>query len=250
MSLLGVQRRGSGPLLVWLHGFTQTQDSAHQFRSILTGTNEVLTLDLPGHGENAPIRASLDETAELLAETLPDEPFALAGYSFGARVALHFALRSPARVHRLVLLGATRGIENDRERAERRRRDDTLAERIEATGTDAFLDEWLAQEMFTFLPEDPLERSARSRDATGLANSLRLAGTGTQRWLAPDLRLITAPTLTLAGDLDVKFSREATSIAEGVVDGTARFVATAHHAAHLEQPDATAALINDFTHRS
>ncbi len=53
MSLLGVQRRGSGPLLVWLHGFTQTKESAHQFRSILAGTNELLTLDLPGHGENA-----------------------------------------------------------------------------------------------------------------------------------------------------------------------------------------------------
>src|SRR5665213_2327404 len=53
MSLLGVQRHGSGPIFVWLHGFTQTKDSAFLFRSILAGTNELLTVDLPGHGENS-----------------------------------------------------------------------------------------------------------------------------------------------------------------------------------------------------
>ena len=247
MSLLGVQRHGSGPLLVWLHGFTQTKDSAHRFRSILTGTNELLTLDLPGHGENASIRASLDETAELLAEALPDEPLDLGGYSFGARVALHFALRHPARVRRLVLLGATRGIGDPVERDARRRSDDALAQRIESIGAEAFLDEWLAREMFASLPDDALERKARSSDAAGLADSLRLAGTGTQRWLAPELASLSMPTLALAGALDQKFRLEATSIADGVADGRADVVADAHHAAHLEQPERSAALVQDFT---
>ena len=247
MSLLGVQRHGSGPPLVWFHGFTQTKDSAHRFRSILTGTNELLTLDLPGHGENATILASLDETADLLAEVLPDEPFALGGYSFGARVALHFALHYPARVNRLVLLGATRGIMDPLERDERRRSDDALAQRIESIGADAFLDEWLARAMFASLPNDPLERAARSSHAAGLAGSLRLAGTGTQRWLATELASLSMPTLALAGALDQKFGLEATAIAENVVDGRAKFVADAHHAAHLEQPERSAELVQRFT---
>ena len=102
---------------MWLHGFTQTQDSAHQFRSILAGTYELLTVDLPGHGRNAGISASLDETTDLLANVLPPDPFILGGYSFGARVALHFTLRYPDRVRALVVLGATRGIHDlsDRE---------------------------------------------------------------------------------------------------------------------------------------
>jgi 2-succinyl-6-hydroxy-2,4-cyclohexadiene-1-carboxylate synthase len=250
MSLLGVQRRGSGPVFVWLHGFTQTKDSAHQFRSILAGTTEVLTLDLPGHGENAAIRASLDETADLLNDVLPDEPFTLGGYSFGARTALHFALRHPTRVQRLVVLGATRGIADDVERAERRRSDDALAERIETIGAEAFLDEWLAREMFASLPNDPLERAARSSNAAGLAGSLRLAGTGTQRWLAPDLASLEAPTLALAGDLDQKFRREAAAIAEGVINGSVEFVSEAHHAAHLEQPERCAAQALEFIHQS
>jgi 2-succinyl-6-hydroxy-2,4-cyclohexadiene-1-carboxylate synthase len=249
MSLLGVQRHGSGPALVWLHGFTQTKDSAHQFRSILTGTNELLTLDLPGHGENAPIQASLPESADLLAEALPNTPFLLAGYSFGARVALHFALRHPHRLNGLILLGATRGIEDDEERRQRRHRDEALAARIETIGVDAFLDEWLSQPMFQSLPADPLERDARSRDAAGLANSLRLAGTGTQEWLAPELATLTVPTLTLAGDRDEKFSREARAIADGVATGGVGFVPHAAHAAHLEQPDATAQLVESFKSR-
>jgi 2-succinyl-6-hydroxy-2,4-cyclohexadiene-1-carboxylate synthase len=247
MSLLGVQRRGSGPPLVWLHGFTQTKDSAHQFHSILTGTNELLTLDLPGHGENAAILASLDESADLLDDVLPTEPFVLGGYSLGARVALHFALHFPARVSALILLGATRGIEDPVARNERRLSDVTLAGRIETIGADAFLDEWLAREMFASLPNDPTERAVRSRDAHGLAGSLRLAGTGTQRWLAPVLDSLTMPTLAFAGAFDEKFSLEVTAIAAGVSRGTARFVPDAHHAAHLEQPERSAALVQEFT---
>ena len=247
MSLLGIQRCGSGPPLVWLHGFTQTQDSAHQFRSILAGTYELLTVDLPGHGRNAGISASLDETTDLLANVLPPDPFILGGYSFGARVALHFTLRYPDRVRALVVLGATRGIHDLSDREERRRSDEALADRIESIGADAFLDEWLARKMFASLPKDPLERAARSTDAAGLANSLRFAGTGTQRWLAPELASLEVPTLALAGALDQKFSLEATAIAEGAADASAQFVPDAHHAAHLEQVEATAALVQGFT---
>jgi 2-succinyl-6-hydroxy-2,4-cyclohexadiene-1-carboxylate synthase len=246
MSLLGVQRLGSGPTLVWLHGFTQTKDSAHRFRSILAGTGELLTLDLPGHGENAAIRASLSQTGDLLAEVLPDEPFVLGGYSYGARVALHFALAHPARLRGLVLLGATRGIESPTERGDRRRRDDDLANRIEEIGTEAFLDEWLSQPMFATLPDDPLERASRSSDALGLANSLRLSGTGAQEWLAPQLPSLSTPTLTLAGSNDAKFSLEAAAIAQGVQHGACASVIDASHAAHLERPQQVADLVESF----
>ena len=249
MSLLGVQRRGSGPPLVWLHGFTQTKDSAHQFRSILTGTHELLTLDLPGHGQNAAILASLEETAELLAEVLPEEPFVLGGYSFGARVALHVAIAFPSRLRALVLLGASRGIEDPAARAERRRSDDALADRIEAIGSEAFVDEWLARDMFASLPTDAMERASRSRDAHGLAGSLRLAGTGRQEWLAPSLESLTMPVLAFAGDQDPKFALEASAIAGAVADGTVASVHDAHHAAHLEQAERSADLVQEFTRR-
>ena len=249
MSLLGLQRHGSGPTFVWLHGFTQTRDSAHQFRSILTGTYELLTLDLPGHGENARITASLAETADLLADALPDRPFVLGGYSLGARVALHFAFAHPARVRQVVLLGASRGIEDLDQRARRRRSDEALADRVEAVGTSIFLDEWLAQPMFASLPLDPLERRARSTDPHGLASSLRRSGTGTQEWLGARLATLDVPTFALAGEEDDKFLIEAAAIAEGVARGALGVVAGAHHATHLERPELTARAIEEFTAR-
>jgi 2-succinyl-6-hydroxy-2,4-cyclohexadiene-1-carboxylate synthase len=243
MSLLGLERAGSGPTLVWLHGFTQTKHSSHVFRSILAGSHELLTIDLPGHGENANLSASLEDTADMLAEVLPHDPFILAGYSFGGRVALHFALRHPRRLAHLVVLSATAGIANDDERRARRKRDDELADRIEAIGASAFLGEWLAQPMFHSLPVDPLEREARSHDAHGMADSLRHAGTGTQDDLTAALGHLTTPTLILAGAHDEKFANEATRLGEAIPRSTRRLVPDAGHAAHLERPESVAALV-------
>ncbi len=240
MSLLGVQRDGSGPLLVWLHGFTQTKSTGHQFRSILAGAYEVLTIDLPGHGENAGVSASLEETADLLADALPNEPFVLAGYSLGGRVALHVALRHPERISQLALLSATAGIVEDPERAARLARDEVLATRIESIGTEAFLDEWLAQPLFATLPPDPTERLTRSADAKGLADSLRRAGTGTQAWLGPRLAELTMPTTVVAGAKDAKFVTEAERLGELLPHASISVVLDAGHAAHLEHPAACA----------
>jgi 2-succinyl-6-hydroxy-2,4-cyclohexadiene-1-carboxylate synthase len=228
---------------VWLHGFTQSKNSAHQFRSILTGSYEVLTIDLPGHGVNATTTASLEESADLLAATLPDEPFILGGYSLGGRVALHFALRHPERLRHLVVLSATPGLVDEAERNARRQRDEDLAQRIELIGVDAFLNEWLAQPMFRSLPSDPLERAARSSDASGLAESLRHAGTGTQQDLTDPLGALRVPTSILAGTNDAKFVGEAARLRNALPVSTSALVEEAGHAAHLEQPQRVAALL-------
>jgi 2-succinyl-6-hydroxy-2,4-cyclohexadiene-1-carboxylate synthase len=228
---------------VWLHGFTQTKDSGRTFQSILAGTNEVLTIDLPGHGENSAISASLEETADLLAQALPSEPFILGGYSMGGRVALHFAARHQERLSSLVVLSATLGIADNGERAQRRARDNALADRVELIGAEAFLDEWLAQPLFASLPDDPLERAARSSDARGLANSLRTAGTGTQAWLGATLTELSVPTLVIAGANDTKFVHEARLLHDTLRVSTTSLVPGAGHAAHLERPDDVAALV-------
>jgi 2-succinyl-6-hydroxy-2,4-cyclohexadiene-1-carboxylate synthase len=246
MSLLGLQRVGSGPVLVWLHGFTQTKDSAHDFLSILAGTHELLTIDLPGHGENAGVVASLEETADLLAEVLPREPFILGGYSFGGRVALHLAQRHPRRLSHLVLLSATLGIADANERRARRERDEELADHIEAVGAEAFLDEWLAQPMFASLPRDDAERQARSHNAQGLATSLRRAGTGTQAWLGESFEHFTQPVLAIAGANDKKFTLEARRLQDAFVHAGSAFVADAGHAAHVEQPRLVSELVSDL----
>ncbi|HVB71117.1 MAG TPA: alpha/beta fold hydrolase [Acidimicrobiales bacterium] len=245
MSLLSVTRRGDGRPFVWLHGFTQTRDSAQRFRTILAETFELWTLDLPGHGTASAVTASLDEAADLIVGVLPDEAIDLGGYSLGGRVALHVAIRHPERIGRLVLVSATRGIRDDAERAQRRRRDDALAEHILEVGTAAFLDEWLAQPLFSTLPDDPVERAARSRDAAGLAASLRTLGTGTQEWLGDRLAVTGLPTMAIAGALDAKFTAEAQAIADADASRAA-LVGGAGHATHLEEPQECAELVSGF----
>lgn len=243
MSLLGLQRAGSGPVVVWLHGFTQTKNSALEFRSILAETCEVLSIDLPGHGDNAATYGSLDETADLLAAELPREPFVLGGYSLGGRVALHVALRHPARLAGLVLLSTTLGINDPRLRRARRDRDEKLARRIESMNLDAFMDEWLSQPLFTSLTPDPAERSSRSRDRAGLAESLRRSGTGTQSWLGERVASLDLPTLVIVGEHDAKFRDEGADIRDRVLGARLATVANAGHAAHLERPGDVAALV-------
>jgi 2-succinyl-6-hydroxy-2,4-cyclohexadiene-1-carboxylate synthase len=204
-----------------------------------------MTLDLPGHGDAASISASLPEIAALVLDALPDEPLALGGYSFGGRVALHVALSAPLRLSALVVLGASRGIADPHERAERLVRDEALARRLDDVGAERFLREWIAQPLFARLGPRS-EPESRSGDARGLADSLRRAGTGTQEWLGPQLADLAVPTLALAGDADTKFTAEARAIADTVVDGHFAAIEDAGHAAHLEQPERTAEAIEGF----
>ena len=246
MSLLGLHGDVASPrTLLWLHGFTQTRHSASVLRSILAVQASVVTVDLPGHGENAHIDLNLEHTADEIAAALPDQPMVVGGYSLGGRVALHLALAHPNRVRSLVLLGATRGIENDDERAQRRHRDEALADHAEQIGIDPFLDEWLAQPMFARVGDDAAERATRSRDVHGLARSLRHMGTGTQRWLGEEIASLAMPVWALAGEHDEKFLREARAIAARAPSAKWRSVPGAAHAAHLENPEWVASVIGE-----
>ncbi len=245
MPLLTLDQHGSGTTITWLHGFTQTRASARQFRTILAGHHQVLTLDLPGHGTAAGVDATLPEIAELVLDALPHEPVILGGYSFGARVALHVALAAPSRVGALIVLGATRGIRDEGDRAQRRARDEALAAHIDEVGTDEFLREWLSLPLFATLGAKH-DSESRSTDAHGLAQSLRLAGTGTQEWLGDRVCTLDMPVLALAGELDAKFVLEARAIAKDVAHGTFATIPGAGHAAHLEQPELVARAIENF----
>jgi 2-succinyl-6-hydroxy-2,4-cyclohexadiene-1-carboxylate synthase len=204
-----------------------------------------LTLDLPGHGAAAALDGSLPEIALMVLDALPREPVVLGGYSFGARVALHVALADPTRLQALITLGASRGIADPVERAERRRRDQALAAHLSEVGTEIFLSEWLSQSLFSTLGPHA-ESDTRSHDAAGLARSLSSAGTGTQEWLGERLAELEVATLALAGELDAKFVAEARAIADTVVQGTFATIVGAGHAAHLEQPELVARAIENF----
>jgi 2-succinyl-6-hydroxy-2,4-cyclohexadiene-1-carboxylate synthase len=242
--------------LVLLHGFTQNSRCWGPFLPALAHDREVVAVDLPGHGTNSAVRADLWQSAEIVADSYG--PADYLGYSLGGRLLLHLAIARPEVVERAVLIGATAGIEDASERAERVRSDATLARELdeigaagaiaERAGLEEFLRRWLNGPLFKGLTDASSCLAERlSNDPAGLASSLRLCGTGMQEPLWEHLNRITAQTLLVAGGRDERFTRIAERIAsfigENATFGTVR---DAFHACHLEKPYETAAIVDRF----
>lgn len=240
--------------VVALHGFTQTGACLGPALDGLLDRHVVIRPDLPGHGDaarlgNLDLWGVADHLVAAITPTL-DGPAVWFGYSLGGRVALHVALAHPESVAGLVLVGATAGIVDDSERSDRHDRDVDLADHILAVGVDAFLDEWLAGPLFTALPDAMAFRDERRRNtADGLASSLRRAGTGAMEPLWDRLGSITTPVLCLTGSRDERFTRFAEHMVAALPDAHLEVVDDAGHAAHLEQPDAVAAVVTPFCDR-
>jgi 2-succinyl-6-hydroxy-2,4-cyclohexadiene-1-carboxylate synthase len=246
---LAFERRGEGSRIVLVHGFTQTGESWRQIADILAASHEVLTPDLPGHGQSPAALGDLDTAATQLGETCGGATYV--GYSLGGRVCLHLALSQPDIVERLVLVSTTAGIDDLGQRADRLATDEALAKRIESEGDEgvaSFIDEWLSGPLFRDLGSEAADRPSRlSNTPAGLAGSLRHHGTGAQLPLWERLGEVSVPTLLVTGENDVKFTSlgERMALAIGPL-ASLILVPGAGHAAPFEQPVAFARLLGDF----
>ncbi|MEJ6721317.1 alpha/beta fold hydrolase [Ilumatobacter sp.] len=220
------------------HGFTQTAQSWSPVQHLLRarGFDDIKAIDLPGHGSADDVRADLWGSADHLVAAGGRTTYI--GYSMGGRVGLHAALAHPDEVERLVLIGATAGIDNADARAQRRTDDELLADRIGTIGVEAFIDEWLQNPLFAGLtPNQALREDRLHNTADGLASSLRLAGTGTQAPLWDRLIEISCPVLLLVGQHDQKFRAIAERMATALPNAELRAIDDAGHSVHLEQPE-------------
>ena len=146
-----------------------------------------------------------------LADRLEISEAVWMGYSMGGRVGLCLGTTAPERCRALILEGASGGIESERERATRVSADRALAIRIEDRGVASFVEHWESQALF--VSQDRMDEQVRmelrrqrlGNRATGLANSLRGMGTGTQPNVYHRLPGFRKPTLFLAGEEDQKF---------------------------------------------
>ncbi len=104
---------GTGRPLVLLHGaFSAIGTSFGKMLPSLAKTHRVIAFELQGHGRTADIdrpmtlEAIADDVAEALQQ-LGIEQADIFGYSMGAGVALHLAIRHPERVRKLILASVT-----------------------------------------------------------------------------------------------------------------------------------------------
>ena len=108
---------GEGKPIVLLHGSYMNIDlNWGQLIPLLAKTNKVIALEMQGHGRTADISrdyswdAMADDVAELLKYLRTDKAD-IAGYSFGATVALQFAIKYPDMVNKIVFISSVYKIE-------------------------------------------------------------------------------------------------------------------------------------------
>jgi 2-succinyl-6-hydroxy-2,4-cyclohexadiene-1-carboxylate synthase len=242
---------GSGEPLVLLHGFTGAGSAFDHLRDALGARFRVTAPDLPGHGDSAPA-ASWDDALTGLRDALPREPFFLAGYSMGARLALAYALRHPASVRALALESGSPGIDDPAERGRRRVEDEELAAFLLRDGVPAFIERWEEHPTLSALRDlpAPLASAVRARrlrnSAAGLASALRQLGFAAQPPLWDELPRLRLPALLVAGERDAKFSEIARRMAARIPGARLLLLPSSGHSPHLEAPACYAAALAGF----
>jgi pimeloyl-ACP methyl ester carboxylesterase len=102
---------GRGPVLVLVHGITNSSGSWDPVLGLLGQHFTVVAPDLLGHGDSAKPRGdySLGASASLLRDlllALGHEQATVAGHSLGGGIAMQYAYQFPERVERLVLVSS------------------------------------------------------------------------------------------------------------------------------------------------
>ncbi|HEY3842424.1 MAG TPA: alpha/beta fold hydrolase [Acidimicrobiales bacterium] len=248
---LHVEVRGSGPPLILLHGFTQTARLWGPFGDALAHDHTLVGIDLPGHAGSDAVRVDLPSTAAMIEEAVTgaigSEPCDMLGYSLGARVALHVAIGTSLALDRLVVIGATGGIEDGGARQRRREADEAAAAALEDSGdVDGFIARWIEGPMFAGLGDAAQVEERRRNSASGLASSLRLVGVGTQEPLWERIAALGCAVLALAGTDDVRFAAHALRLARTAPWATATLIPGGGHAVHLAQPHVVARLVRHW----
>lgn len=236
------------PWLVWLHGLLGNNN---EWRVIAARCAQwpSLAIDLPGHGESAGQRCrSFADVSRQIGATLRQhqiERYWLVGYSLGGRIAMyHACYGDTAGLQGLVVEGGNPGLTSDELRRQRCEHDARWAARLCAEPLPQVLADWYRQPVFHELSAPHREALIEARshnDGPAVAAMLEATSLGRQPWLAPQLRQLPLPKLVLCGAEDAKF--QALTRAAGL---PLRIIEQAGHNAHLANPRAFAAQLNDF----
>ena len=239
---------GSGPAVVFFHGpWGLTQGP---FLEALARQFTVYAPEHPGTTPGEPDAIQqVDHLWDLvlcydeLLEQLRLPEVMLAGHSFGAMVACEVAAHRPARVKRLALIDPIGLWREDAPVVNW-----MLLGAADMTAHVFHQPDGPAAKALFAIPEE-IEASALARTRLTWA----MGSTGKFIWPIPDKGLkkrihrITAPTLLVWGEHDRLVPRAyAKEFAGRLTDSRLEVVAGAGHAPHLEQPEATARVVQAF----
>jgi len=250
---------GSGSPVLILHGFAGSSAGMTQIIDPLAESHRVVALDLVGHGEShlpgSAAECSMESVVrdvDRLVEGLALAPVHVVGYSMGGRVALSYAVAQGGQVASVTAIGASPGIADPGERADRVAADATLADQIQRKGIVWFVDYWSTLPILQpgakagAAAAESLRRARLANDPTSLARVLRGLGAGSMPPLHDLLTHVELPALLIAGESDPKFRDIAEVLAAAMPRARAVVVEGAGHAVHLDNPSGLASVIRSF----
>ncbi len=226
----------SGEPVLLLHGGGVTADSWWGQGPALGEHYRVYAPERRGHGRTPdpegpygyPLMA--DDTAAF-AEAVGTGPAAVIGWSDGATVAAHLALRRPDLVSRLVLIGTAITPEGTTESGRRLVCGDA--------GSREVLAGWFRPQYEPLSPDGPEHFPVVFEKLL----AMWAAGSGLE---LGDLAGITAPTLVMQGDRDEVRVSHSAQLAETVPGGQLAVVPDTTHGLPLEKPELVTRLLADF----
>jgi 2-succinyl-6-hydroxy-2,4-cyclohexadiene-1-carboxylate synthase len=253
---------GNGPKhLLWLHGFTGTGNNFKEAISFIDNKEEYtfFLLDFLGHGNSSvpaeSERYSMENTVEDIRAILDEMQIAkisMAGYSMGGRVALAFTATHPSYVEKLIVESASPGLRTEKERLDRTKADNQLAERILHNGLEDFVEYWMniplfqTQKLLSGDRQLQIKEQRLQNSPVGLANSLSGLGTGSQPSYWEKLEDCRVKVLLLAGEEDTKFVLIAEKMKRLMKNAQYVKISGAGHAIHVEQPRKFGKIVSEF----
>jgi 2-succinyl-6-hydroxy-2,4-cyclohexadiene-1-carboxylate synthase len=244
-----VDVKGEGFPFVFLHGFTGDSRTWEEITEQLKKSCQCISIDIIGHGKSdSPsddARYSMDAVSHDIHSVLSQlgvKKAVIVGYSMGGRLALHFSNLYPDFVSVLILESASPGLRTDEEQAERRERDQALADKIQDEGITSFVDLWeevplfATQKRLSHVKQEKIREQRLQQSPAGLSNSLKGMGTGAQPSSWGTLEDLMFPVILLVGELDHKFVGIAHEMMNENKDFEIFTFFDTGHAIHVEEP--------------
>jgi 2-succinyl-6-hydroxy-2,4-cyclohexadiene-1-carboxylate synthase len=238
--------RSLSPLLL-LHGWMGCCEDYTNVIALLRSRFYCIALDLPGHGRTSVIGDDngydFITTARGIIKLLDDlkiDRCAIAGYSFGGRLALYLALEFPDRFDRVMLESTSPGLVTIGEREARIISDNLIIDRLITTNFPTFVTDWYRQPLFAGIDEHPeflaLIQRRLNNQPNNLAKSLKYAGLGTQPYLGDRLKTHDRSILLIVGERDSKFVAIAQTLDRDCECINVKIVDNCSHNVHFQQP--------------
>ena len=223
---------GSGPPILFTHGFAGTSRIWRHQANALATSNEIIRWDMRGHGQTKspakPDAYSVDETVDDMAallDHLGHDRAIIAGHSLGGYMALAFLLKYPERVDALLVVATGPGYKSDAPRDEWNMMANGLAQRLEKNGLTELLA--LDREM------DLADHASAPKLAMAARGLLVQRDSG----IIDSLPSIQIPTLIVVGEKDRGYVSPSRYMAKKIPNARLVTIPNAGHAVNVHQTD-------------